>query len=127
MSSLFDELRRKIEKDAGKAGISAWDLAQLTAAQRRVIRLILRDVQMAYPDLRRAIAGLPPEQRIATQELEETLNGLVEKAWLIRMGQGQLITYRVNLRRKAGSRLGANIWQRLDRHLGGAEPAPNPE
>lgn len=123
MSSLFDDLRRKIEEDAGKAGISAWELAQLPAAQRRVIRLILREVQMAYPELRRAIARLPREQRIETQELDQTLARLIEKAWLIRMGQGQLITYRVNLRQKAGSRLGASIWQRLDQHLSGATPA----
>jgi len=119
MSSLFEELRRKLESDAGKTGISAWDLAQLPSAQRQIIRLILREVQMAYPELTRAIASLPGERRFGQSELDEALARLIKQAWLIRLGQGPLITYRVNLRRKAGSRLGASIWERLDQHIGG--------
>lgn len=125
MNSLFDELRKKIEKEAGQTGISAWELAQLPAVQRRVIRLILREVQMAEPDLRRALDNLPREQRLESTEVDETLAGLLEKAWLIRMGQGRLTTYRVNLRRKRGSRLGASIWQRLEQHLDGVSPSPD--
>jgi hypothetical protein len=123
MSSLFEELRRKLELESGSTGITAWDLAELPAAQRQIIRLILRDVQMAYPDLRRAIAALPADKRPGLSELDEALARLIEEKWLIRMGQDQLITYRVNLRHKGGSRLGATIWDRLEQRSGDA-PAP---
>ena len=123
MSGLFEELRRKLESDAGKRGISAWDLAQLPAGQRRVIRLILREVQMAYPELCRATAALPAEQRLEQGELDEVLTRLQEKAWLIRLGQEEVTTYRVNLRRKSGSRLASSIWERLDRQIDARKPA----
>lgn len=117
MSGLFEELRRKLESDAGKPGISAWDLAQLPARQRRVIRLILREVQMPYPELCRATAELPADQRLDQAELDEALTHLLEQAWLIRLGQDVLTTYRVNLRRKSSSRLASSIWERLDREI----------
>lgn len=124
MNSLFDELRRKIESDSGQAGISAWELAQLPSPQRRIIRLILREVQMAYPQLRHAVANLPLEQRLEVAELDEALDRLLNQSWLIRMGQDQQISYRVNLRRKAGSRLAASLWEQLGRRIGGAPPPP---
>jgi hypothetical protein len=122
MNGLFEELRRKLESDAGKRGISAWELAQLPAGQRRVIRLILREVQMPYPELCRVTAALPAGQRLEQADLDEVLTRLQEKAWLIRLGQGQLTTYRVNLRRKSGSRLANSIWERLDRQIGAQTP-----
>lgn len=120
MSSLFDDLRNKLEKEGGTSGISAWDMAQLPDAQRRVIRLILREVQMPYVDLCRAGASLPHKQRLDPAQIDEALAELVAQDWLIRLGQENQVTFRVNLRRKTGSRLGASLWEQLERQIGAA-------
>lgn len=120
MSSLFDDLRNKLEKESGVSGISAWDLAQLPDAQRRIIRLILREVQMPYVDLCHAAASLPHQQRLDTAQIDEALAELVAQDWLIRLGQENQKTFRVNLRRKAGSRVGASLWEQLERQIGAA-------
>lgn len=120
MSSLFDDLRNKLEKESGASGISAWDLAQLPHAQRRIIRLILREVQMPYADLCHAAASLPPPQRLDPAQIDKALAELVAQDWLIRLGQENQKTFRVNLRRKAASRVGASIWEQLERQIGAA-------
>ena len=50
-------------------------------------------------------------------QLDETLKKLVEQAWLIQIGTGERAIYKVNLRRKAGSQLGENIWNSLESKL----------
>lgn len=118
MSGLFDDLRRRLEEDGGPSGISAWELTTLPEAQRRLVRLILREIQMPYGDLCHAAAALPPSQRLEASEVDEALAALLAQSWLIRLGQGKRATYRVNLRRKSGSRLGTSIWERLERQIG---------
>lgn len=117
MSGLFDDLRRRLEEDGGPSGISAWELTTLPEAQRRLVRLILREVQMPYGDLCHAAAALPPSQRLRASEVDEALAALVAQSWLVRLGQDERATYRVNLRRKRGSRLGTSIWERLERQI----------
>ena len=120
MSSLFDDLRKRLEQESSTSGISAWDLAHLPNAQRRVIRLILRDVQLSYAELCRVVASLPVQERLEPAEIDEALAALVAQSWLIRLDQDNRPTFRVNLRRKAGSRLGASIWEQLERQIGAA-------
>jgi hypothetical protein len=117
MSGLFENLSKKLEGIEAEQGISAWDLAQLPAAQRRIIRLILRDVQLPYRALCRAAAALPGEERLNRAEVDRILEDLLQEAWLVRLGQGERVTYRVNLRRKRGSKLDSSIWERLGRRL----------
>lgn len=120
MSSLFDDLRKKLEKEGATSGISAWDLAQLSSSQRRIIRLILREVQMPYAELCQAATSLPSQQRLDRAQIDEALAELVAQAWLIRLGQGDRSSFRVNLRRKTGSRLGASMWEQLERQIDAA-------
>lgn len=121
MTNLFDELRKKIEQDAGKKGISAWELTQLPAHHRRIIRHILREVQIPYHELRHAMSALPATLRLEPHELDEALNRLTDEAWIIRMGQGQRTTFRVNLRHKRGSGLSSSMWEHLNRRLHGSD------
>jgi hypothetical protein len=41
---------------------------------------------------------------------------------LMRFGLGERATYKVNLRRKAGSGLSSNIWANLDAKISGEKP-----
>ena len=59
----------------------------------------------------------PESERLTRNNLDEALEKLVEQAWLIQIGEGERAIYKVNLRRKAGSQLGENIWQSLDAKL----------
>ena len=66
MSGLFDKLRTEIDKRReGEEGMRPTDLLGLPPAQRRVMRLLLREVQMSYPELVTAVANLPASQQFS--------------------------------------------------------------
>ena len=95
-------------------GISALDLAKLPRNQRKIVRVLLRGVQMTYSDLCRAVEEMPEADRMRRAELDEALEALNEQGWLKRVSDQHITTYRVNLGRKAGSRLNKDIWAALD-------------
>ncbi len=105
-------------------GVSALDLETLPPTMRKVMRLMLRKIEMAYPDLCKAVEALPEADRLSRADLDEVLNKLIKQRWLIRMDKGRAIAYKVNLRRKAGSSLSKNIWDAIDSTT---EPSKRPE
>jgi hypothetical protein len=111
---IFDKLQKDIDKVQQDTGISTMDLANLPPVQRRIMRILLRELQMTYPDLRDRVAELPEKDRFSVPELDEALDTLSKQQWLIRLGEDQLITYKVNLKRKAGSALAAGLWSNLN-------------
>ena len=117
MNKLFARLQSKIDKRNQEKGIRPADLLTLPPAQRRVMQLLLREVQLTYPEILTAVSALPPTQRISPEELDSTLSELTKANWLLRMGQDQLITYRVNLQHKPGSKVAADIWFALEDRL----------
>jgi len=117
MSGVFDRLQKQIDDKRKEGGITVLDLADLPPALRKIMRLMLRQVQMSYPQLLEAIRHMPEDERISQASLDEALDKLSEQAWLIRIGEGERAIYKVNLRRKAGSKLGESIWQNLDARL----------
>ena len=72
---------------------------------------------MDYASLSEAAKALPKSDFMDKAELDQALATLVEKNWLIRRGQGEIVSYRVNLRRKAGSNLSQSIWAALDKKI----------
>ena len=117
MAGVFDRLQKKIEDKRKEDGITVLDLADLPPALRKIMRLMLRQLQMNYNQLCEAVEQMPEDERLTRVQLDEALNKLAEQAWLIRIGQGERAIYKVNLRRKAGSKLGESIWQNLDAKL----------
>ncbi len=117
MSRLFEWLQTEIEKRRLGQGMRPTDLLTLPPPQRRVMRLLLREVQMSYPDLVTAVSTLPTKQRLTTAELDDSLTQLTQAGWLIRLGQDELITYRVDLRRKPGSKVASSMWGTLEKRL----------
>ncbi len=117
MPGIFDRLQNEIENKQGEGGITALDLADLPPALRKIMRLMLRELQLSYPQLIEAVASLPDSERIQHKDLDEALDTLTTQGWLIRIGQGEKAIYKVNLRRKAGSTVASGIWNTLDSKL----------
>lgn len=135
MPGVFDRLQKEIEDKGGEGGITALDIADLPPTLRKIMRLMLRELQLNYPQLIETVASLPNSEQLAHKDLEEALNVLTAQGWLIRIGQGQKAIYKVNLRRKAGSKLASGVWNTLDEKLKGKlfdasttdTPSPKPE
>jgi len=117
MTGAFDRLQKRIDDKRPQGGISVLDLADLSPALRKIMKLMLRQVRMNYPQLCEAIEQMPEEERLSRAQLDDALENLSEQAWLIQIGEGERAIYKVNLRRKAGSKLGESLWQNLDAKL----------
>ncbi len=124
MSGIFDRLQHKLEVQKREQGISAIELADLPSNLRRIMRMMLRELAMKYPDIVKAIDALPEAQRLTRPELDQALDMLVEQNWLARAGEGDMMTYRVNLRRKSGSSLDKDIWSALDSRITTSKDTP---
>ncbi len=117
MAGVFDRLQKQIDNKQKEGGITALDLVDLPPALRKIMRLMLRQIQMNYPQLCEAMDKVPKGERLSHTDLDEALKTLAQQAWLIQIGEGERAIYKVNLRRKAGSTLASGIWQSLDDKL----------
>lgn len=117
MSGIYDRLQKQIDDKRQEGGITVLDLADLPPALRKIMRLMLKQLQMNYVRVCEAVDQLPEGERMSRTSLDEALEKLVEQAWLTQIGKGKRAIYKVNLRRRAGSRLSENVWQNLDSKL----------
>ena len=117
MTGTFDRLQKQLDDKRAQGGISVLDLADLSPALRKIMKLMLRQVRMDYFQLCEAVEQMPEEERLTRAQLDDALANLSEQAWLIQIGEGERAIYKVNLRRKAGSKLGESIWQTLEAKL----------
>ncbi len=115
--SIFDRLQKNLEIQKSEEGISALDLAQLPQNLRRVMRLMLREIEMTRTAIVEAIDNMPEDQHLSNTELDEALKTLSQQGWLICRGEGERLNYAVNLRRKRGSTLEAGIFQALENKI----------
>lgn len=112
--SVFDRLQKILDVQKQEEGISAGDIAQLPPALRKIMRLMLREIEMTYTAICAAMESMPEADRLNRAELDQALENLTGQNWLIRRGEGEGLNYTVNLRRKPGSGLGQNFWTALD-------------
>lgn len=117
MTGVFTRLQTIIEDKNKQGGITALDLADLPPSLRKIMRLILRQIRMDYPQLCAAVDALPEPERLARADLDRSLETLTSQAWLTRLGEGAKAVYKVNLRAKSGSSLAGGIWASLDEKL----------
>ena len=117
MAGMYDRLQKQIDDKRKEGGISILDLADLPPTLRKIMRLMLKRLQMSYPQLHEAFEQMPEGEHLTRAYLDDALKELSEQAWLIQIGTGEHAIYKVNLRRKAGSKLGESIWQNLDAKL----------
>ncbi len=114
---VFDRLQQQLDVRKREEGISAIEIADLPPNLRKVMRLMLREVVLKYTDLCVELEAMPKVDRPTRRELDQALDVLVEQNWLIRYDEGEFISYRVNLRRKAGSQLDQDIWRSLTNRI----------
>ena len=117
MSGVFDRLQKEIEDKQKDGGITPLDMVDLPPALRKIMRVMLRRVQMSYPDLMEAMKSVPEKERLSPDDLEKAIATLVEQSWLMKIGEDERAIYKVNLRRKSGSTLASGIWKALDSKL----------
>jgi len=127
MGGLDDPLRGQSDDHEREHDITPLDLIDLPPVQYRVMRLMLRQGQMTYPQLDKANAALSETERLSRDELDAALQTLIEQGWLVQSDEEPALTYKVSLRRKvrtgldtfskrnaASSALTKNIWDALD-------------
>ncbi len=117
MPGVFDRLNKEIQDKQKEGGITPLDLAGLPPALRKIMRLMLRELQMNYPRLREVMDSMPDAERLSRDELDSALLTLTDQFWLTRIGENEKAIYKVNLRRKEGSKLAAGLWTKLDERL----------
>lgn len=122
MPGIYDRLQQALEISKREEGISAIEIMDLPPNLRKVVRLMLREVVMKYTDLCAALESQPAASRLTSRELDAALDMLVEQNWLSRYGSGEFTSYRVNLRRRAGSQLNRDIWSSLDDRISRSRP-----
>jgi hypothetical protein len=114
MAGVFDRLQKQIDDKRKEGGISVLDLADLPPALRKIMRLMLRRLQMNYTQLYEEVEQMSEGERLTRARLDEALKLLVEQAWLIQIGTEAHAIYKVNLRHRPGSNLPETLWQTLD-------------
>ena len=119
MPGVFDRLNKEIKDKQQEGGITALDLAELSPALRKIMRLMLRELQMSYPRLCEAMDAMTEKDRLTRDGLDDALSTLTQQSWLIRIGEREKAIYKVNLRHGDGSKLAAGIWSNLDAKLKG--------
>lgn len=117
MSDLFDRLQNELDIRAKEDGITALDLTELPTPLRKIMRKMLRALELNKPQIAEIFSELPAEEQKEVKDLDEALNILTKQNWLIEMGQGDQVSYKANLRRKRGSALAADIFNKLDERL----------
>lgn len=117
MPGLFDRLDKEIKESQKGGGISPLDIAKLPPSLRKIMRVMLRELQMSYPRMCEVMDTMPEQDRLTRTELDSALSNLTEQFWLTRIGEREKAIYKVNLRRKEGSTLAAGIWSSLDSKL----------
>ena len=121
MSSVFDRLQKQLDIRKREQGISPLEIAYLPPNLRQVMRMMLREVVMKHTEIIKRVEAMPEALRMNQADLEAALAELVKQNWLMRYGEGEFTSYKVNLRRKEGSRLGQDIWSSLDARIGASK------
>jgi len=108
-----DWLRSQSENKKRESGVSVLDLAKLPPNQRKIMRVLLRKIEMTHPDLCETVEGMPEADRMSVDELDKALVELGKQGWLTRKDD-QDVVYRVSFHRKTTSKLSQNIWSALE-------------
>lgn len=117
MSGLFDKLQNELDIREKKGGITALDLAELPAPLRKMMRTMLRKLELSKTEIAKVLDDLPEEDRKEVKDLDSALKTLIKQGWLISFGEEENQRYKVNLRRKQGSSLAASIFDKLEERM----------
>ncbi len=79
--------------------LNVLDIADLPPTQRKIMRLVLRKVEMTYTEVCAAIDALPEAEPLSRADLDQVLQALTQDRWLVRTEKELLPGFRANLRR----------------------------
>ena len=102
MSGLADQLRDILGNPGGEP-LNTLDLMSLPPSVRRVFNLMLRKVEILYPDLCKIVAEFPENKRLSQNELDEVLDALCQIGWLEQDRNDEVVAYRISLNPDPGS------------------------
>lgn len=110
----FDLSSQPMDDSEHAPGVSPFELGDLPESHRRVMRLLLANTVMTYPQICDAFTALPEAERISIADLDATLDELSNEGRLTRVGDGTPVTYRAVVRSKSPSTLSIDLWAALD-------------
>jgi hypothetical protein len=113
---MFDSLKGKLEENP-EDGLSPIQIASLPPTERKIIRLLLRELEMSHAAIWEALQALPEDERPGYDEMETALDNLAAESWVIRMGEGDSRKYEPNMRRKPPSVLSKAVWAQLNNRI----------
>ena len=122
MSGVFDSLEGKLDEHA-EDGLSPAQIAGLPPVERKIIRMLLRELEMTHAGLWEAMQAFPEDERPTRQDMDAALDNLTNEGWVIRMGEGDARHYEPNMRRKAPSTLAKAIWSSLGSKIADSKAA----
>ncbi len=116
MSDIFKRLDKqiKLKAEAYPEGITILDLAELPPNLKHIMKIMLREHELAFEEINQTNLELPDEDRLTPEQLQEALNELTRQFWLICRGEGERRRYQVNLRYKKGIKA---VWSILDERI----------
>lgn len=117
MSDLFNKLQNELDILQKEDGVTPLDLAELPTPLRRIMRKMLRALELDHEAIAKIFNELPEEERKEVKDLDAALEILAKQGWVIVLGEKGSHRYKVNLRRKRGSALAADIFNKLDDRL----------
>lgn len=116
MPDVFKRLESqiKLQAEAHPEGITILDLADLPSNMRQIMKLMLREQEMAIDEIIAENDSFPDEERLSENDLVSALDELTSQFWLICRGEGNRRRYQVNLRYKKGMKA---VWSILDEKI----------
>lgn len=91
-------------------GFNVVDFMSLQPVERRIMRMVLREISMTYPDLRDAITT---SEMIDEEKLTATLDHLTRNQWLSQHTNDHQTHYRVNSLQRTSSQ-NDTFWNALE-------------
>jgi hypothetical protein len=104
MSGIYEQLKSQLGDGFDpKAGFSTLDMIHFPAPVRRIIRIVMRRMEVSLEDLNKAIQELPEEKRPSQEEVDESLAAMIKVGWLEQTEREGVSYYRIDMGKKAGS------------------------
>lgn len=98
MVSITEVLNKYFEGGDAPGGMSTLHLLSLPGPINRTLRLFLRNKRLSLEELRKALDEMPADNRLTYPELDELLDVLCKREWLVKSEEDGGVYYGVNLR-----------------------------
>jgi len=84
-------------------GLSTIDLMSMSSGIRRITRIMLRKRRISHDEMVTEIAQLPEEKRLSEEELNSTIQEMLDLGWMFKEETEEGVFYDVQMKKKEGS------------------------